>query len=254
MHRDRSLFFAGVWYTYHMNIEWWMLDGIIALIVLAAAIIGAVKGIGDTILRIAGIIGGAALGFIYSDRVSEWLADKKFSLSLHDHIYEIIRGESEETAGGVAVSGTGEVVTPDGDTSFLGSISRSLGDIFTSAADRTAEEAATRLTDIALGIFSFAIILLVTALAVLIVRLIIKALLDRSIVLGFADRILGFTLGAVRGLLIAWVVAALLIPATTLFSPEKVPAMIEALQHTTITKVLYDVNPLLLLVKYVFKA
>ena len=65
---------------------------------------------------------------------------------------------------------------------------------------------------------------------------------------------LGFVLGAVKGLLLAWIAVALLIPATTLFSPEKVPAMLEALQQTTVAKVIYDVNPLLMLVKYVFKA
>ena len=126
--------------------------------------------------------------------------------------------------------------------------------MFTGIVDKTAEAMAARLTEIAISIFSFAIIIFGTALIVLIVRLIIKSLVDRSVVLGFTDRLLGFVLGAVRGLLIAWVAVALLIPATTLFSPEKVPAMIEALQQTTVAKVIYDVNPLLLLVKYVFKA
>ena len=39
----------------------------------------------------------------------------------------------------------------------------------------------------------------------------------------------------------------------TLVKPENVPASLEALQMTTIGKVLYDVNPLLLVVKYVLK-
>lgn len=236
------------------GIEWWMIDGGVGLIILAAAIIGAAKGIGDTLLRILGIVGGAALGFMYSNRVAEWLATKKISTSLHDHIFEILRGEEEAGAGEPAISGTGDIITPDGDTSFLGSISRSLGDVFSNAADRTAETMATRLTEIALGIFSFAIIMIAVALAVLIVRMIIKALVGKSVVLGFTDRLLGFVLGAVKGLLLAWIAVALLIPATTLFSPEKVPAMIEALQQTTVAKVIYDVNPLLMLVKYVFKA
>ncbi len=235
------------------GIEWWMIDGAVGLIILIAAIIGAAKGIGDTLLRILGIVVGAALGFKYSERVASWLATKKFSTSLHDHIFEIIRGE-EEAASDPAVSSTGDIITPDGDTSFLGSLSRSLGDVFSGAADRTSEAMATRLTEIALGIFSFAIIMIAVALAVLILRMIIKALVGRSIVLGFTDRVLGFVLGAVKGLLLAWIAVALLIPATTLFSPEKVPAMIEALQQTTVAKVIYDVNPLLLLVKYVFKA
>ena len=236
------------------GIEWWMIDGIVGLVILVAAIIGAAKGIGDTLLRILGFFGGIALAFMYSDKLAEWLSGQKMSTSLHDHIYGILRDEGEGAVSTALPGGSQGIITPDGDTSFLGSISRSLGDVFSDLADRTAESMATRLTEIALSIFSFAIIILGTTLIVFIIRMIIKSLLDRSVVLGFADRLLGFVLGALRGLLIAWVAVALLIPATTLFSPDKVPAMIEALQQTTVAKVLYDVNPLLMLVKYVFKA
>ena len=231
-----------------------MIDGAVGLIILVAAIIGAAKGIGDTVLRIVGFFGGIALGFMYSKKLAAWLAGQKLATSLHDHIYDIISAENGENLSPALPSSGSGIITPAGDTSFLGSISRSLGDIFTDLAEKTADAMATRLTEIALSIFSFAVIILGTALIVLIIRLIIKSLVDKSVVLGFTDRLLGFVLGGVRGLLIAWVAVALLIPATTLFSPEKVPAMIEALQQTTAAKVLYDVNPLLMLVKYVFKA
>ena len=235
------------------GIEWWMIDGVVGLIILVAAIIGAAKGIGDTLLRIVGFFGGIALAFMYSEKVADWLSTQKFAKSLHGHIYAILSAENDDIARAALPGGT-DIVTPDGDTSFLGSISRSLGDIFADLADKTAEAMATRLTEVALRIFSFAIIILGTALVVLLIRLIIKSLVEKTVVLGFADRLLGFVLGALRGLLIAWVAVALLIPATTLFSPEKVPAMLVALQQTTVAKVLYDVNPLLMLVKYVFKA
>jgi hypothetical protein len=191
---------------------------------------------------------------MYSKKLAEWLAGQKMATSLHDHIYGILSAEGDEVVSSALPNSGSDIITPAGDTSFLGSISRSLGDIFSDMADRTAEAMATRLTEIALSIFAFAIIILGTALIVFIIRLIIKSLVDKSVVLGFVDRLLGLVLGAVRGLLIAWVAVALLIPATALFSPENVPAMIEALQQTTVAKVLYDVNPLLMLVKYVFKA
>ena len=40
------------------NIEWWMIDGAVGLIVLVAVLRGAIKGVGDTILKIICIIGG----------------------------------------------------------------------------------------------------------------------------------------------------------------------------------------------------
>ena len=45
-----------------MNIEWWMIDGAVGLILLIAALRGAVRGVGDTIIRILCIVGGIALG------------------------------------------------------------------------------------------------------------------------------------------------------------------------------------------------
>ena len=239
-----------------MNIEWWYIDGIVGLIILAAAIVGAVKGIGDTVLRIAGIIGGLALGTVYSGKVAEWLSTTRLSTSLHDHIYGVLSvdGSDEVVKSNMAERGTDAIISEGNDTTLLGSISRSLGDILGNAADRAAEDAAARLTEIALSIFSFVIILLAVAIVVFLIRLLIRSLRDKSLALGFADRTLGLVLGAVRGLLLAWVAVALLIPVTTWLSPENVPAMITALQETTAAKVLYDVNPLLMLVKYVFTA
>jgi uncharacterized membrane protein required for colicin V production len=71
-------------------------------------------------------------------------------------------------------------------------------------------------------------------------------------VIGFADRTLGFVLGVVRGIMLAWIAVALLIPVTTLFSPENVIPMMTAMQQTTVAKVIYDVNPFLAVIRYVF--
>ena len=56
-----------------MKIEWWMLDGIICLIVIISALIGAKKGLGDTILRLLGLAGGIILAVMYGKDVSEYL-------------------------------------------------------------------------------------------------------------------------------------------------------------------------------------
>jgi hypothetical protein len=47
------------------TIEWWMLDGAVGLIVLAAVLRGAIKGVGDTIIKMLCIVGGIGLG-VYS--------------------------------------------------------------------------------------------------------------------------------------------------------------------------------------------
>lgn len=229
-----------------------MIDGAVGLIVLVAALRGAVKGIGDTILKIICIIGGIGLGVFYSDKLKQFLLQTKLENTMHSHIFEIIRGQelANESSGDGVTSLFDSITTPDG--TGTGVISKSLGSIFTDAADKAADAAAERLTEIAMGIIAFALIILAVSLVMFILRTIIKHLRDKSIVIGFADRTLGFVLGLVRGLMLAWIAVALLIPVTTLVSPETVPAMLTALQQTTAAKVLYDVNPFLAVIRHVF--
>lgn len=239
-----------------MNIEWWWIDVIVLLIILLAALRGAIKGIGDTIVRIASILGGVILGTALSGKVSAFLMTTKISTSLHDHIYEIIRGDE---AGQPGLT-TGESANPVADTinstpadPVGNSISKSLGNIISNAADQASDAVADRLTEIAVGIIGFALILVAVALAAALIRALIRQGRKSSIVIGFTDRLLGMVLGAVRGLMIAWVAVALLIPVTTLIAPENVPSVMEALQQTTVAKVIYDVNPFLLIVRYILK-
>ena len=233
-----------------MNIEWWMIDGAVGLILLIAALRGAVKGIGDTIIRMLCIVGGIALGVFCKDQVADYLMQTSIRTKLYDRFFVLIRG-NEPAADTGDGSLTGSIFASDDSTESI--ISKSIGNIFDNAADRAADTAAARLTEIAMGVIAFALIILAVCLVMSLLRMLIRMGRERSLVIGFADRVLGFVLGAVRGLMLAWIAIALLIPVTTLVSPANVPAMMDALQHTTAAKIIYDVNPLFLLVKYVFK-
>ena len=234
------------------TIEWWMIDGVVGLIVLVAVLRGAIKGIGDTIIKILCIVGGVGLGIYYKDKLKAFLLQTKLEKTMHSRIFEMIRGgaaadpSSEE---GVD-SFFGSIISPDG--TGEGVISKSLGGIFSDAADKAADAAAERLTEIAMGVIAFALIILAVSLVAFVLRMIIKSLRETSIVIGFADRVLGMVLGLVRGLMLAWIAVALVIPVTTLISPEQVPAMMQALQLSTAAKVLYDVNPFFYVIKYAF--
>lgn len=235
------------------TIEWWMIDGAVGLIVLVAVLRGAVKGIGDTLLKMICIVGGIGLGIYFKDKLKVFLMQTKLERTMHSRIFDFIRGDgivSDPSSEAGADSFFGSVVSPDG--TGEGVISKSLGGIFKGAVDKAAETAADRLTEIAMGVIAFALIILAVSLIMFIIRIIIRSLRDHSIVIGFADRVLGMVLGLVRGLMLAWIAVALLIPITTLVSPEHVPAMMSALQQTTAAKVLYDVNPFFYLVKYAF--
>ena len=230
-----------------------MIDGAVGLIVLVAMLRGAIKGIGDTLRKMSCIVGGIGLGFYCKHELKAYLLTTKLQETMHSHILELLSGDgtaadpsSEENVKSLFDS----IVSPDGaDGSVL---SKSLVGIFKGTADKAADAAADRLTEIAMGVIAFALIILAVSIVMLLLRLIIRALRNQSIVRGFADRVLGMVLGIVRGLMVAWIAVALLIPVTTLISPEHVPAMMDALQQTTAAKVLYDVNPFFYVVKYVF--
>ena len=229
-----------------------MIDGAVGLIVLVAVLRGAIKGVGDTILKMLCIIGGIGLGVYFKDKLKDFLLTTKLRTTMHSRIFELLRGDnglSDPSSEEGVNSFFGSVTSPDG--TGEGVISKSLGGIFNDAADKAANAAADRLTEIAMGVIAFALIILAVSLVVFILRIIIKTLRDESIVIGFADRVLGMVLGLVRGLMVAWIAVALLIPVTTLVSVEHVPAMMEALQHTTAAKVLSDVNPFFYVIKYV---
>ena len=228
-----------------------MIDGAVGLIVLAAVLRGAIKGVGDTVIKMICIIGGIGLGVYFKDKLKAFLMQTKLERTMHMRIFELIRGDeaADPSSGGIG-SFFGPITSPDGTGD--GVISKSLGGIFSDAADRAADAAAERLTEIAMGVIAFALIILAVSLVTFAVRMILKSMRDHSIVIGFADRVLGMVLGLVRGLMLAWIAVALLIPVTTLVSPEHVPAMMDALQLSTAAKVLYDVNPFLYVIKYAF--
>ena len=230
-----------------------MIDGAVGLIILIAVLRGAVRGVGDTIIKMLCIVGGIGLGVFYKDRLKSFLMQTKLEDTMHTRIFELIRGDealNDPSSGEGVNSFFGSIISPDG--TGEGMISKSLGGIFSDAADKAADAAADRLTEIAMGVIALALIILAVSLITFLLRVIIKSLRDRSIVIGFADRVLGMVLGLVRGIMLAWIAVALLIPVTTLVSPEHVAPMMQALQMTTAAKVLYDVNPFFYVIKYVF--
>ena len=235
-----------------MNIEWWMIDGAVGLILLIAALRGAVKGIGDTVIRILCIVGGLSLGIFCKEPVSDYLMQTRIRTKLYDRFFVFIRGD-EPAAEAVETTDDGSLLNSIFSSDGESIISKSIGNIFDNAADKAADAAAERLTEIAMGVIAFALIILAVCIVASLLRMLIRMGRERSLVIGFADRVLGFVLGAVRGLMLAWLAIALLIPVTTLVSPGNVPAMMDALQHTTTAKIIYDVNPVLLIAKYVFK-
>lgn len=240
-----------------MNIEWWMLDGAIGLILLVAVIRGAVRGIGDTMIRILGLGAGLGLSFLYSGKVADYLSVSPVQAKIHEHMYTIVReyimGGAPDPEPGAGDSQT-EIINnfvgnnqPD---PYAEAMPKTLGAVVNDLADKTANVAATRLTDICISILSVLVIIIAVWLVLTIIRFIYRVTRDHSVLIRLSDRILGMVFGVVRGLILSFLAAAALIPATTFFAPDKAPAMLEALKQTYIAGTLYDINPVMLIVQH----
>lgn len=234
-----------------------MLDGAVGLILLVAVIRGAAKGIGDTFFRIIGLAAGLGLSFMYSGDVAQYLASSPLQHKLHSQLFLIVRdhllGGSEEPLH------TPDQTSTDIINSFVGNyqadpyteaMPKTLGSVVNDLADKTANAAATRLTDICLSILSVLVIILAVWILMTLIRLIYKVARDSSVLIRFSDRILGMAFGVVRGLILSFLAAAALIPATALFAPDKVPEMLAALDQTYVAGTLYDINPVMLIVQH----
>lgn len=238
----------------NLTIEWWMLDGLVGLIILIAVIRGLIKGIGDAVLRLAGLAGGIALCVFYSNRVSEFLASTSLRTILYDNIYRILLPGTQSAAGqGVDPTGEqiSEMVNPSTADPLTEAMPKTLGGIIASITDKAVDTAADKLTEVAISIFSVVVIMLAVWLVLCIVRMIYKHLRKQSFVLGFVDRLLGMVLGIIRGLVISCIAIAALIPVVTIFAPDKVPEIIQAMEGTYVAGIIYDINPLMFLIKYV---
>ena len=205
-----------------------MLDGAIILIVVLSALIGARRGIGDTIIRLLGLVGGLALAVLFGKDVSEFLIKTPFRGLVFKRVFSVMR--------------------PD-DASFSKTLPGTIGETADAAANKSAEIASGRITDSLMGIIAFIGIVLAIWLAVFIIRMIFKKGRKSSVVIGGFDSLTGMVLGIVKGVIIACLAVAALIPVTTLIVPDKLPDMISAMRASYLTRLVYEINPLLLALK-----
>lgn len=233
-----------------MNIEWWMLDGLLGLVILIAVIRGIIKGIGDTVLRLIGLAGGLALSVFYSNKVSDFISNTSVKSILYDNIYAILAPEAMEAANSTG-NDVAQMVGPSETNPFSEALPKMLGGIANSLAQQSIDAAADKLTQIAISIFAVVIIMLGVWFVMLLLRMIFKHFKKESFLIGFVDRLLGMVLGLIRGLVLACIVVATLIPVMTIFAPDKVPEIMTAMKDTYFAGIIYDINPLMLLIKYV---
>lgn len=206
----------------------WM-DIAIGLIFVLSTASGFRKGFVRTFIHTAGWVLSIIIGFVFFSRVENFL---RANTNFYDNIYNKISGQIE--AGGSSAIHTLTTDMPLILQEVIDSIKVSV------------------TTAIASGIADFVFKILCFILVVIIIRLVfllLSSLFSKKHndgIIGFLDGSFGLIAGAIKGLLLIFILLALLVPVISLSSGN---GLASALEASRIAGTLYDNNYLLLIVK-----
>lgn len=111
------------------------------------------------------------------------------------------------------------------------------------------ENMAAAFTDLLMTIISFLMVVILVKL-VLNLMIIMISKKNNDGVTGFFDGFLGLVFGFVKGMIILYLILAVMIPVINLASPDHTFALLTSLDSSVIAKDLYNNNPLLLLTNH----
>lgn len=210
-----------------------IMDIIVLAIILFSTIFGARKGFAAAVSSFMQWFLCIALGFFFNDTVKEILRDYT---ELDESIHRVI---SEQLSARIEESPTYRTL-PD-----------LFGDFLKDSPESFGNAAAEPICSALMSVIAFlAVVFGIKVLCALIMFLFSRKHNDG--VTGFIDGFLGFLFGMARGLLLALLGFAVLVPVLGLLLPESAQPLIYAIEHSDIASVFYNENVLLILVRDLF--
>ena len=210
-----------------------IMDIIVLAIILFSTIFGARKGFAAAVSSFMQWFLCIALGFFFNDTVKEILRDYT---ELDESIHRVI---SEQLSARIEESPTSRTL-PD-----------LIGDFLKDSPESFGNAAAEPICSALMSVIAFlAVVFGIKVLCALIMFLFSRKHNDG--VTGFIDGFLGFLFGMARGLLLALLGFAVLVPVLGLLLPESAQPLIYAIEHSDIASVFYNENVLLILVRDLF--
>ena len=209
----------------------WM-DIVIGLIFVISTAVGFRQGFVHTFIHTAGWILSIVIGFAWYAKVEDYLRTKT---NFYDSIYEKIADRVAAEGSSAAVSFTTNM--PSILQEFIDSIKNSVATAITSG-----------VADFLFKVICF----LLVVVAIRLIFLLLSSFLSKKHnegFLGFVDGVFGLFAGAIKGLLLVFLLLALLVPVISLSSGDSFAASLES---SRIAGILYDNNYLLLIVKSAF--
>ncbi|MBK5261100.1 MAG: CvpA family protein [Peptostreptococcaceae bacterium] len=206
-----------------------IIDIILFSILVVIMAISYRNGFISTFLHLVGWLISLSCGFFFAPRVKEYLISKDFFYtSINDKLLSKIPQGA-----------------PQG--SFKsGGIPNLVGDFVDNVTNTVSTNIASSLTDLIMVIISFLIVVIAVKLFLYFITIIFSKR-NRKGPTGLIDGLLGLAFGFFKGMIVLYIILAVMIPVINLTSPESTFTILTSLDSSVLAKDLYNNNPLLLI-------
>lgn len=208
-------------------------DGIIVIILIFAVVQGFRRGFVRTFIHAVGWILAVVLGFVWYPYILDFLKDKT---GYYDSVRGKIAERVTENAGSAA------------DSAMLG-IPEVIRDLLDKAIDSAANTIAATISESLANLLFNIIAFLAAAFAIKLILLAITLLFSKERHSGFIggmDGFLGLFAGALRGIILIYILLALMVPVTSLSGSS---FLMDQLDGSVLGSYLYDNNLILKAIK-----
>lgn len=206
-----------------------IIDVILFSILVVIMAISYRNGFISTFLHLVGWLISLSCGFFFAPRVKEYLISKDF---FYTSIYDNLLSKMPQGA-------------PQGSFESEG-IPNLVGGFVNNVTSTVSANIAASLTELIMIIISFLIVAIGVKLFLYFVTIIFSKK-NRKGPTGLIDGLLGLTFGFFKGMIVLYIILAVMIPVINLTSPEHSFAILTSLDSSVLAKDLYNNNPLLLI-------
>ena len=206
-----------------------IIDLILFSILVVIMAVSYRNGFISTFLHLVGWLISLSCGFFFAPRVKEYLISKDF---FYTSINDKLLSKMPQGA-------------PPGSFESEG-IPNLVGNFVDNVTDTVSTNIASSLTELIMVIISFLIVVIAVKLFLYFITIIFSKK-NRKGPTGLIDGLLGLGFGFFKGMIVLYIILAVMIPVINLTSPENTFAILTSLDSSVLAKDLYNNNPLLLI-------
>lgn len=205
-----------------------ILDILVIIIFVIFALRGKNRGLGESLIRLAALIGGIALGTALTKPLSALLLRTPIRSSVQSGLENAFHGTK---------------------ANLMDFIPKAIGTTLQDLGIQDLSIDVSHFTQLAILVLAFLLIILAVNLVSLALRRRLHAARKKGTLVGSTDSAAGFLTGVLKGTLFVFLFLAFMFPLAGVFMPDQIQNINEQLNNSYIAGPLYDINPLLLLLK-----